>query len=136
MAIRSLAGVHATQFVFVGAAAALTVRCAPSASVETPGPEIVLECTAGDIRHELHVRPVEHAVEDVSFTPAKAGVADISDAAYLLRFEDRRDHYELQFQIDRATGAGMRRLFDDEQQVIHGHGGTDPITCIERQPVP
>lgn len=118
-------------------AAALTlfgsVGCvATQRSPATPGPDTTLECAAGDIHHIFRIYGERHVVEDVLVSPAKAGRADVSDAEYRLLFEEPRDHYELMVRIDRATGTGTRRLFDDEQQLVKGHGGTDDITCAER----
>jgi hypothetical protein len=89
----------------------------------------MLDCSASDIRHVLRIRAADHVVDDVSASPAMHGVAEVSDREYLLRFHEPRDSYDLVLQIDRATGTGTRRLYDDEQQVIRGHGGTDDLSC-------
>ncbi len=68
-------------------------------------------------------------MDDTSTTPAKTGTAAVTGTEYRLLFQESRDHYELMVQIDRASGKGTRRLFDDEQQPIKGHGGTDDIVC-------
>lgn len=91
--------------------------------------DIVLECSAPDIRHVLRIHVNEGEAEDLSAEPAKRGEAAVSDRDYLLRFYERRDRYELMFRIDRSTGRGTRELFDDEQQPIRGHGGFDEIAC-------
>ena len=111
-----------------------SITCtAPARSSSTPGSDTTLECAAGDIHHTFRIRADDHLVEDVSFSPAKAGRADVSATEYRLLFQEPRDHYELMVRIDRATGTGTRRLFDDEQQLVKGHGGTDDITCAERR---
>lgn len=103
--------------------AAATVQCSrPS--------DIVLECSAPDIRHVLRIHVNEGEAEDLLFEPAKRGEAAVSDRDYLLRFYERRDRYELMFRIDRSTGRGTRELFDDEQQPIRGRGGFDEIACV------
>ncbi len=118
-----------TLCVVVGAAMA-AIRCSdPVPAVAARTPDIVIECTAADIHHTFRISPAERAVDDLSVSPARRGVADVSDAEYLLQFHERRDNYDLLLQIDRATGKGTRRLFDDEQQAIKGHGGTDEIVC-------
>ena len=91
--------------------------------------DMVLECSAPDIRHVLRVRAIEHRVEDLSVVPAKQGEAEVTDSEYHLRFQEQRDRYELLFRINRSTGRGTRELFDDEQQAIRGHGGYDEIVC-------
>lgn len=89
----------------------------------------VLDCSASDVRHILRIHPSERTVEDLSFTPAKNGEAELSGGVYVLRFLENRDRYELIFQINAATGIGTRQLFDDEQQAIKGHGGSDEVSC-------
>lgn len=102
--------------------AASTVQCSrPS--------DIVLECSAPNIRHVLRIDVNQGAADDLSAEPVKRGEAAVSDRDYLLRFYERRDRYELMFRIDRSTGRGTRELFDDEQQPIRGHGGYDEIVC-------
>lgn len=91
--------------------------------------DTVLECSAPDIRHVLRIRVVDRRVEDFSVTPIKQGDAEVTASEYLLRFEERRDRYELRFRIDKSTGRGTRELFDDEQQAIRGHGSYDEIVC-------
>ena len=118
-----------TVCVGVGAAVAAS-RCSGSnASTAAKAADIVIECAAGDIHHTFRISPVARSVDDLSFSPAKRGVADVSDTQYLLRFHERRDSYDLFVQVDRATGTGIRILFDDEQQAIKGHGGTDDVVC-------
>lgn len=91
--------------------------------------DVMLRCSAPDIRHILRVRATGQQVEDMSTVPVKLGTAQITASDYVLRFEDSRDHYVLLFRIDRASGRGTRQLFDDEQQAIRGHGGDDEIVC-------
>ncbi|MGE0450263.1 MAG: hypothetical protein AB7Q29_11850 [Vicinamibacterales bacterium] len=105
-----------------GMAVAGTLQCARPA-------ETVLDCAASDIHHILHIAASGRQVEDRSFTPAKRGEAEVSDAEYVLRFVDSRDDYELIFRIDRATGRGIRVLIDNEGVVPRGHGGSDEIAC-------
>ena len=122
--------------VSVGLVALLSSGCAPRPTATVADASlahaVVLDCTAADIHHTFHIRASDHVVDDVSFSPAKRGLAEVSASEYLLRFPEPRDHYELMLQVDKATGTGMRRLFDDEQQAIKGHGGTDPVVCTER----
>ena len=59
-------------------------------------------------------------------------MADVTPAEYRLQFDEPRDHYSLLVQVNRATWTGTRMLFDDEQQVIKGHGGTDDLVCSQR----
>lgn len=92
----------------------------------------VLACAAGDIHHVFRIHEAAGAVDDESFTPSKRGVASVTPAAYRLQFNEPRDHYTLLVQVDRVTGSGTRQLFDDEQQVIKGHGGTDDLVCSPR----
>lgn len=106
---------------------------APVRSLNPPGAEATLECTAGDIHHIFRIHTAQGTVVDESRSPAKAGRAEVSAAEYRLLFEEPRDHYELMVRIDRTTGTGTRRLFDDEQQLVKGHGGTDDIACRERE---
>lgn len=115
-------------------AVAGSVQCtAPARSSSARGPDATLECAAGDIHHVFRIRADDHLVEDVSSSPARTGRAEVSATEYRLLFQEPRDHYELMVRIDRATGTGTRRLFDDEQQLVKGHGGTDDITCVERR---
>lgn len=119
----------------IGAAALGVASRAPVArSSTTTSADTVLECSAVDIHHVFRIRAADHLVEDESFSPAKAGAAEVTPAEYRLLFQEPRDHYELMVRIDRASGTGTRRLFDDEQQLVKGHGGNDPITCTERGP--
>ena len=101
----------------------------PARHARSTDMDTVLDCSGEDIRHVLRIRASDRKVEDLASTPTKLGDAEVTAAEYLLRFQESRDHYELIFQIDRSTGKGTRRLFDDEQQAIRGHGGTDDITC-------
>jgi len=94
-----------------------------------PPQDTVLRCSAAEIQHVFRIPPDHQRVEDVSATPAKVGQLSVTDSSYVLRFEESRDHYELIVVIDRSTGRGTRTLYDDEQQVIHGHGGLDEIVC-------
>lgn len=105
-----------------GLASAVLTGCSPPT-------DTVLDCSAGDIHHLLRIRATDGQVEDLSFTPPKRGAAEISDARYVFSFPEHRDRYELVLQVDRSTGTGTRELFDDEQQAIRGHGGTDVLTC-------
>jgi len=116
----------------VGAAVA-AVRCsAPAPPDGARATDIVIECVADDIHQTFRISPAERTVDDVSVSPAKHGVADVSDTEFFLQFHERRDNYDLQVHIHRATGKGTRRLFDDEQQPIKGHGGTDDIVCTQQ----
>ena len=104
-------------------------QCSRSARPSRPtDSDTVLDCV-GDIRHVLRIRADGIHVEDLSSVPAKLGDAEVGEAEYRLRFQEPRDNYEVFFQIDRSTGKGTRRMFDDEQQAIRGHGGTDDIIC-------
>lgn len=117
----------------MGVAVAVSPACVfQSGAPGEAADDVVLECAAGDIHHLLRVRPSAQLVEDLSFSPAKSGVAEVSASEYLLQFHEDRDKYDLVLQVDKATGKGTRRLFDDEQQPIHGHGGTDDIVCTPR----
>ena len=119
-----------TVCVVVGAAVAAS-RCAGSNPfTAAQASDIVLECAAGDIHHTFRISPAARTVDDLSFSPVRSGTADVSDTQYLLQFHERRDNYDLFVQVDRATGKGTRSLFDDEQQAIKGHGGTDDIVCL------
>lgn len=91
--------------------------------------DVVLECSAPEIRHVLRIRANNGQVDDLSASPAKHGDAELTDSEYRLRFLEQRDHYELIFRINRSNGRGTRELFDDEQQLIRGHGGYDEIVC-------
>jgi hypothetical protein len=91
--------------------------------------ETVLECSASGVHHILRIRPGARQADDLAVQPATHGEAAVSDAEYVLRFVDSRDHYEVRFRIDRVSGSGTRELFDDEQQAIRGEGGFDRITC-------
>ena len=118
------------RVISVVAVPSVLVSCAPAggppaAAVE----ETVLECSADDIRHVFHIRAAASEVDDTSVTPAKTGSAEVTGTEYRLLFQESRDHYELMVRIDRASGRGTRRLFDDEQQPVKGHGGTDDIIC-------
>jgi len=116
--------------VAVWLAAASSLQCSKTeAPVTTRGADTVLECRASEIHHVLRIRAAAQEVDDLAFSPAKSGAADVSDAVYVLRFHEPRDNYDLVFEIDRSSGHGTRRLFDDEQQAIQGHGGTDDILC-------
>ncbi|MFN7981754.1 MAG: hypothetical protein U0Q11_07840 [Vicinamibacterales bacterium] len=106
-----------------------TVQCARSDSATTSPADTLMECRAADIRHVLRIRPASHEVDDLTFTPAKTGTADVSGTDYRLQFHESRDNYDLVLRFDATTGKGTRRLFDDEQQAIQGHGGTDDIVC-------
>ena len=109
--------------------AVTTAGCSTPATTAAAAPDMVIDCTAGDIHHTFRINPSAHTVEDLSFSPSRRGVADVSDAEYRLQFHERRDNYDLILQIDRGSGRGTRNLFDDEQQAIKGHGGTDEIVC-------
>jgi len=91
---------------------------------------VTLECSAGDLHHILRIRAAAHEVDDLSAVPAKHGDAMVSGTEYLLRFPEPRDYYELRFRIDMVTGRGTRELYDDEAQLIRGHGGFDNIACV------
>lgn len=105
-------------------------ECLAAAAIQCSRPSAtVLECSASDIRHVLRIHADEHRVDDLSFVPAKAGDVELTATEYLIHFYEPRDHYELLLRINRATGRGTRELFDDEQQLIRGHGGSDPIVC-------
>ncbi len=117
----------------VAGVAAAAGCSAPVQSLDAAMPDIVIDCVTADIHHTFRINPSAHAVDDLSFSPAKRGVADVSDRDYRLSFHERRDNYDLILQIDRASGQGIRQLFDDEQQAIKGQGGTDAISCT-RQP--
>ncbi|MEQ1729216.1 MAG: hypothetical protein ABL982_12635 [Vicinamibacterales bacterium] len=121
-----------TVCVVVGAAVAASRCSGVNSSTAAQAADIVLECAAGDIHHTFRISPAARSVDDLSFSPARRGVADVSDTQYLLQFHERRDSYDLFVQVDRATGTGIRSLFDDEQQAIKGHGGTDDIVCTPR----
>lgn len=110
--------------------ATILAGCSTPASKAAATSDIVIDCTAADIHHTFRISPTAHTVEDLSFSPARQGVADVSDSGYRLQFHERRDNYDLIVTIDRTTGQGTRNLFDDEQQAIKGHGGTDDIACI------
>lgn len=115
----------------VSLVAVASAQCSPGAPrAAALASDPVLECRAADIRHVLRIRRAAGAVDDLTFTPAKSGTADVRDAEYVLSFHESRDNYDLVLRIDKASGRGTRRLFDDEQQAIQGHGGTDDITCI------
>lgn len=94
-----------------------------------PDSETVLTCAASDVRHTLRIHADTGTVEDLGVTPPKVGEAEVTPARYVFRFLETRDHYELIIRIDRATGTGTRELFDDEQQAVKGHGGTDTLAC-------
>lgn len=117
-----------TRRLLVGLAGAIvaagTVRCSPP-----PPADVVLECSASDIRHVLRIRANDRQVDDLSVVPATHGDAELSDTEYLLRFLERRDRYELLFRINRVTGSGTRELIDEEEQRVPGHGGFDEISC-------
>ena len=120
-------------FAWVGVAltVAVSAQCARPAQQDGESATVValLDCSALDIRHVLRVRAADHVVEDLTSSPAKLGVAETSATEWVLRFHEPRDNYDLVLQIDRVTGLGTRRLFDDEQQAINGHGGTDNLSC-------
>lgn len=119
----------------LGAASVTIVQCAPAGKPPAEdGGETVLECTADDIHHVFRIHPAASLVEDASVSPAKTGAAEVTPAEYRLLFQEPRDHYELMVRIDRASGTGTRHLFDDEQQLVKGHGGNDTLTCTERTP--
>ena len=101
----------------------------PVQSLGAQTPDIVIDCVTADIHHTFRISPSERVVDDLSFTPARRGIADVSDQTYRLSFHERRDNYDLILLIDRASGKGTRQLFDDEQQSIKGQGGTDEIAC-------
>jgi len=119
----------------VGAGTMASLGCEPSPGAREPvaaGVDAVLECAASDIHHVFRIREAARAVEDLSFSPAKLGVADVTPAEYRLQFDEPRDHYALLVQVNRTTWTGTRQLFDDEQQAIKGHGGTDDLVCTQR----
>ncbi len=116
----------------VAGAAAVSARCAAAPPIGAPASDIVVDCTAADIHHTFRISPATHTVDDLSVSPARRGVADVSDKQYRLQFHERRDNYDLILLVDRGSGRGTRTLFDDEQQAINGHGGTDDITCAPR----
>lgn len=99
--------------------------CSPPAADST-----VLRCSASDIHHVFRIPAGLQQVEDLSATPPRRGQVSVADGSYVLSFMDTRDHYELVVVIDRTTGRGTRELFDDEQQLVRGHGGTDAIVCV------
>lgn len=115
--------------VVTGVAAAAAGCSAPVPSLGAQSPDIVIDCVTADIHHTFRISPSDHVVDDLSFTPARRGIADVSDREYRLSFHERRDNYDLILLIDRASGKGIRQLFDDEQQAIKGQGGTDEIVC-------
>ncbi len=121
---------HRSQMLYFSGICALAAASATQCSRPSA---IVLECVAPDIRHVLRVAENGRTVEDLSAVPAKLGDADVSPSEYRFRFEEHRDRYELMFRVDRKTGRGTRELFDDEQQLIHGHGGFDEISCAPYQ---
>lgn len=106
-----------------------SVQCARSSSESVAPAATVVECRAADIRHLLRIHPGTHEVEDLTSLPARSGRADVSGTEYRLQFHESRDSYDLVFHFNAATGKGTRLLFDDEQQAIQGHGGTDDIIC-------
>lgn len=99
--------------------------CSPPVAETT-----VLRCSASDIHHVFRIPASLQQVEDLSATPPRRGQVSVADGSYVLSFVDTRDHYELVVVIDRVTGRGTRELFDDEQQLVRGHGGSDAIVCI------
>ncbi len=99
------------------------------ANCAQPVGQTVLTCAASDVRHTMRVHADTGTVEDLAVTPAKVGEAEVTPDLYVFRFFEARDHYELIIRIDRATGTGTRELFDDEQQAVKGHGGTDTLVC-------
>jgi hypothetical protein len=112
-----------------GVAASAAGCAAPVPSLGAKTPDIVIDCATSDIHHTFRISPSDGTVDDLSFAPAKRGVAEVSDRDYRLSFHERRDNYDLILLIDRASGKGTRQLFDDEQQSIKGQGGTDDIAC-------
>jgi hypothetical protein len=101
--------------------AAGSLQCSKAESPNaTLGADTVLECRASEIHHVFRIRAAAQEVDDLAFTPVKSGVAEVSDAVYLLRFHEARDNYDLVLQIARSSGLGTRRLFDDEQQASRG----------------
>ena len=120
----------------VGGGTMASLGCGPSPGAREAGAaggaDAVIECAATDIHHVFRIREAARAVDDLSFSPAKSGVADVTPAEYRLQFDEPRDHYSLLVQVNRATWTGTRMLFDDEQQVIKGHGGTDDLVCSQR----
>lgn len=118
-------GLQGISFVRLAAAiVAVNVAACSKAPTDT-----VLRCSASDIRHVFRIPASLEQVEDLSTAPAKVGQVSIAGGTYVLRFQESRDHYELVVVIDRTTGRGTRTLFDDEQQLIRGHGGFDDIVC-------
>ena len=121
---------HSKRMAYFSAASAIlaaaTIQCSrPS--------DVVLECSAPEIRHILRIRATVGQVDDLSASPAKHGDVELTDSEYRLRFLEKRDRYELMFRINRSNGRGTRELFDDEQQLIRGHGGYDEIVCSPYQ---
>jgi hypothetical protein len=89
----------------------------------------VIDCAAGDIRHILRIRTDQHTVDDLAFTPPATGTAEVSAAAFILRFKNKPADFQLLFRIDRHTGDGTRELIDSDGKSVIGHGGFDQITC-------
>jgi hypothetical protein len=89
----------------------------------------VIDCAVGDSRHILRIHTDQQTVDDLAFTPPATGTAEVSDAAFILRFRNKPTDYLLVFRIDRYTGGGTRELIDSDGKTVTGHGGFDQISC-------
>ena len=68
--------------------------------------------------------------DDLSFTPMKAGTAEVTESGYVLRFELLPPPGPvLVFRINRFTGQGTRELFAPDGKAVPGHGGYDLVAC-------
>ena len=70
----------------------------------------VIDCTSGDVRHILRIHTEERTVDDLASTPPTTGTAEVSDAAFVLRFKTSPSDFQVLFRIDRVTGDGTRKL--------------------------
>ena len=105
-----------------------TVQCATRSDSPRLSPaDTLMECRAADIRHVLQHPPCVSAGRRCSFTPA--GPAPLTCRGPTTGCSSTsRDNHDLVLRFD-ATNREGTRLFDDEQQAIQGHGGTDDIVC-------
>jgi hypothetical protein len=89
----------------------------------------VIDCAGRDVRHILRIHTDQRTVDDLAFTPPTTGTADVSDAAFVLRFETTPTGAGLLFRINRDTGDGTVEPIDPKGKTVTGQGGFDQIAC-------
>jgi hypothetical protein len=86
------------------------------ASCKRPTPDVLLDCTFlgfADIEtHDvIRISPGTRQAQDLAFSPARSGTAQISEADYVVELI-YSPQFKLRFRINRLTGEGSREFVD------------------------